>query len=332
MAAAANLQLPWGRKHTELWLECFTTLPHNPDTRQSSLAAKSRRDDRRPCSYCSSTTHFPDNCPINPFRTQGSHPLWEDPVLVSTGQSPFHPDLLGPGPSASTTMELDAGANSAPLDTSAIHVRASMPSEIALGHLTSETVCTPLRPLQFKRELVSHPNKDFICQPVSGISQGFKIRYTGPQFNLSSSSASLNPSVIDDTLQKECEAGHLAGPFPFPPLNNFRSCGIVLVPKKDGKWCMIHHFSAPVEQSINDFIDPEAYSLVYPSTDHAAAILICLGHGTLMAKLDLKSAFRQIPYAVHPSDWHLLGLTWREQVYFDKVLLFGLRSSPSLTG
>ena len=91
---------------------------------------------------------------------------------------------------------------------------------------------------------------------------------------------------------------------------------------------MIHHLSAPVRQSINNFIDPEAYSLVYPSIDHATAILTCLGPGTLMAKMDLKSAFRQIP--VHPADWHLLGLTWRDQVYFDKVLPFGLRSSPFL--
>ena len=47
-----------------------------------------------------------------------------------------------------------------------------------------------------------------------------------------------------------------------------------------------------------------------------------------MAKMDLKSAFRQIP--VHPSDWNLLGLTWQDQFYFEKVLPFGLRSAPFL--
>lgn len=47
-----------------------------------------------------------------------------------------------------------------------------------------------------------------------------------------------------------------------------------------------------------------------------------------MAKLDLKHAFRLIP--VHPSDWNLLGYCNNNQYYFDVVLPFGLRSSPSL--
>ena len=29
------------------------------------------------------------------------------------------------------------------------------------------------------------------------------------------------PSVIDETLQKECEAGRILGPFPTPPLPNY---------------------------------------------------------------------------------------------------------------
>ena len=47
-----------------------------------------------------------------------------------------------------------------------------------------------------------------------------------------------------------------------------------------------------------------------------------------MAKVDLKSAFRMVP--VHPSDWSLLGMRWREQYYIDTCLPFGLRSAPYL--
>ena len=193
------------------------------------------------------------------------------------------------------------------------------------------TTCTPLRPLAFERELASHPDKDFAANLVHGIKFGFKIGYDGPQFtriNPNLTSASLNPHVIDDTLRKECAAGRLGGPFPHPPLQNFRSSGIGLVPKKGGGWRMIHHLSAPAGSSINDFIDPEAYTLSYVTVDKAAAILTSLGPGTLMAKMDLRSAFRQCP--VHPSDWNLLGLQWRDAFYFDKCLPFGLRSAPLL--
>ena len=47
-----------------------------------------------------------------------------------------------------------------------------------------------------------------------------------------------------------------------------------------------------------------------------------------MAKADLKSAFRLCP--VHPFDWPLLGICWRQQYFVDKCLPFGLRSSPFL--
>ena len=45
-----------------------------------------------------------------------------------------------------------------------------------------------------------------------------------------------------------------------------------------------------------------------------------------MAKVDIKSAFCLCP--VHPSDHHLLGMKWRGQYLFDRVLPFGLRSAP----
>lgn len=43
-------------------------------------------------------------------------------------------------------------------------------------------------------------------------------------------------------------------------------------------------------------------------------------------KLDLKQAFRHIP--VCPVDWHLLGISWKQKLYYDIVLAFGLCSAP----
>lgn len=91
---------------------------------------------------------------------------------------------------------------------------------------------------------------------------------------------------------------------------------------------MIMHLSAPVGRSVSDGIHPDDFSLHYSSVDDAVAILLHLGKGTLMAKIDLKSAFRTIP--VHRTDWDLLGMRWRGQYYVDTCLPFGLRSAPFL--
>lgn len=77
LAAAANPHLLWGQKHTELWLECFTTLPQssnnlNKDGPEAPPRSSSHKQARRPCTYCASLYHFPDNCPQNPFRGRGS--------------------------------------------------------------------------------------------------------------------------------------------------------------------------------------------------------------------------------------------------------------------
>ena len=141
-------------------------------------------------------------------------------------------------------------------------------------------------------------------------------------------SAYQQPEVIDTALKKECEAGRILGPFSTPPLSNFRTSGLGLVPKHDGGWRVIYHLSTPIGLSINDFIDPSTYSLSYCSVDDAYAFVNQLGAGTLLSKIDLKDTFRLIP--VHPADWNLLGIHWKQQFFIDTCLPFGLRSAPFL--
>ena len=50
------------------------------------------------------------------------------------------------------------------------------------------------------------------------------------------------------------------------------------------------------------------------------------GPGSFLTKIDVRSAFRLCP--VRPADWHLLGIYWDSQYYYDRVLPFGLRSAP----
>ena len=120
--------------------------------------------------------------------------------------------------------------------------------------------------------------------------------------------------------------GQTAGPFDIPPFTNFMSSGLGVVPKKNGKLRLIHHLSAPVARSINNGIDKEDYSLHYVTVDDAIEIIMRLGRGCLLAKTDIRNAFRLCP--VYPDDYHLLGITWMGHYYYDRVLPFGLRSAP----
>ena len=86
--------------------------------------------------------------------------------------------------------------------------------------------------------------------------------------------------------------------------------------------------SSPRNHSVNDGIIPKWASLTYVSVEMIAERVKALGQGSLLAKVDVKSAFCNIP--VHPADRRLLGMEWNQAVYVDMVLPFGLRSTPRL--
>ena len=79
---------------------------------------------------------------------------------------------------------------------------------------------------------------------------------------------------------------------------------------------------------MNDGIPADLCSLQYATVEHAAGLVQACGRGALMAKLDLKSAYRKIP--VHPNHQMLLGIEWAGVTYIDKALPFGLRSAPKI--
>ena len=79
---------------------------------------------------------------------------------------------------------------------------------------------------------------------------------------------------------------------------------------------------------MNDGINKEWCSLTYMTIDDVAARVVRLGRGALMAKFDLKSAYRHVP--VHPDDRWLLGMEWKGQLFVDTALPFGLRSAPAI--
>ncbi len=128
-------------------------------------------------------------------------------------------------------------------------------------------------------------------------------------------------------IRKNVECGRIAGPFPSPPLTNFRCSPLGAVPKKSGGIRIINDLSWQVKKSINEFVSPDDFSLSYMSVD-AAVRRIQLFDDPYISKHDIASAFTYI--IVHTSDWNLLGFKWRNQYYFSMCLVFDCRSSPFL--
>ena len=141
-------------------------------------------------------------------------------------------------------------------------------------------------------------------------------------------SAFDHPSVIDAYLENEVSCGRVAGPFSSPPFTDLHISRFGVVPKNNqpGKWRLILDLSSPVGHSVNDGIPKSPFSIQYVTVDAFIDGIMARGRGTLLAKFDVASAYRNV--AVHPLDRPLLGVKWRDKYYVDMALLFGLRSAP----
>ena len=168
-------------------------------------------------------------------------------------------------------------------------------------------------------------DKEILSQ---GFEIGFRLGYSGPRRPRLSDplpSVRRNPSVAADKILKEAQAGRIAGPFHSPPFPTLQCSPIGLVEKQEkGTYRMIHNLSHPVGASINELLSVVKYT----SFDSAVDIVSSMGTGALLAKTDIKSAFRLLP--IYPGDFDLLGFTFNGQYYFDKMLPMGASISCSL--
>ena len=60
----------------------------------------------------------------------------------------------------------------------------------------------------------------------------------------------------------------------------------------------------------------------------ATYIIMKLGKGAIMAKFDIKRAYRLLP--VNARDRRFLELKWNKEYFIDLALPFGLRSAPKI--
>ncbi|MES9905170.1 MAG: reverse transcriptase domain-containing protein, partial [Sedimenticola sp.] len=191
---------------------------------------------------------------------------------------------------------------------------------------------SPVKVTELQTALSNYPNQKEAQELLDGFTYGFHLEYEGPRHSYQAvnlKSANENPAIVRHKIITEIQAGRVAGPFSATPFVNFRISPLGLVPKKQpGEFRLIHHLSYPAGESVNDYIDPSLCSVQYTRFDKAVEMVQGLGPGALLAKADIKSAFRLLP--VSPQDFELLGFQFDNKYYFDKCLPFGCSLSCAL--
>lgn len=184
-----------------------------------------------------------------------------------------------------------------------------------------------LEPLKKYLKIYPHPDANVL---MDGFEQGFSLDFSGPQLSYIAKnhhSANQLPGIMKAKLAKEISLGRIAGPFSTAPLQHLRCSPIGLVPKKEpNEYRFIHDLSTyPKENSVNMGIDPESCSVKYTTLDDVIQQLIKCGKGALMAKSDIKSAFRLLP--IKPAEYNLLGFTFEHAYFINRCLPMGASCS-----
>ena len=102
-----------------------------------------------------------------------------------------------------------------------------------------------------------------------------------------------NIDALTENIITKLQLHRMAGPFKEMPLPNLRCSPIGVVPKKNSdKVRMITDLSSPKGSAVNDFITDEELAVQFNHFDTAVNIVAGLVKLCLMAKLDIKRAFR----------------------------------------
>jgi hypothetical protein len=198
--------------------------------------------------------------------------------------------------------------------------------------LAAPSLPTPINIFALQEVLATYPVQPDAAELLHGFTHGFDLKFQGPRLpqrchNLQSFSNNLQVGV--QKVNKEVQAGRIAGPFNQPPFPNLHCSPLGLVPKRElNEYRLIHHLSSPRGHSVNHGISKEDSTVQYARFDDAVSLIQAHGPGALMAKADIKSAFRLLP--VRPQDYPLLGFQIGPHFFFDKALPMGCSISCSL--
>ena len=142
-------------------------------------------------------------------------------------------------------------------------------------------------------------------------------------------SAEESAEVVREYLLTEVSAGRILGPLDPAEYPQVHTSRFGVIPNSTpGKWRLIVDMSSPDGVSVNDGIKEFLCSLSYVTIMDVAKGVAAFGRGSLMAKVDIRNAYRVVP--VHPEDRWLMGMTWKGEFYIDTVLPFSLQSAPKI--
>ena len=182
----------------------------------------------------------------------------------------------------------------------------------------------------WKAALISYHDHEI----VTFLEFGWPINYTASQWphpvNHNHPSAVKHAPAVQNVINKEVNLKATAGPFSENPFD----CPIMLsplltVPKKNSlDRRLVLDLSFPPEHSVNDGIPTdsllgEPFQPRLPGVDALVHLVQQLGPGCFLFKTDLSRAYRQLP--IDPRDYHFLGYSFDDLIFFDTVFAFGLR-------
>lgn len=164
-------------------------------------------------------------------------------------------------------------------------------------------VLTPLVWMEWDWLIELHPDQQLQSYIVDGIQNGFRVGFNyecelkKADHNMPSTFA--HPDLIRDYLATECSKGRVLGPLEPTCFPQVQISWFGVIPKgSTGKWQLIIDLSLPRNYSVNDGVSENLSSLAYASIWDAVQWVTVKGAGALVAKVDIKHAYRNIPMMV----------------------------------
>ena len=257
-------------------------------------------------------------------------------VDSSLGESIVHV-VDGAGGVASTAPPCVVGGSSTS-DLSAVSMEGPVSAAPPGVDTVSPGIVSVLNLPYWKQKLPLVVESAEVVELLEGLTSGVRIGRlpaVGTIVSPNWPSANELSAQVSEVIRQDLAQGRLYGPFEVSPYSDYIVSPLGAFLKRNStKARVIHDLSYPAVGSVNADIDPDDYSCQYSSIDDAVDLCCRVGPGrTVLAKVDLKDAFKHIP--IHPGDWHMMGFIWPDESgvdmhYFSKVLSFGLRSAPSL--
>lgn len=175
-------------------------------------------------------------------------------------------------------------------------VGVSLPAEF-------KVVKTLLQVQEWEEALHCHPDRKFIRFLLRDMTQGFQFGFDREGVTLESEkhnmhSAAEEPDVVWSYLQAERDVSRVLGPVPGKldrRVAHVSRFGVIPKPHQPGKWRLIVDLSLPPQHSVNEGVHPKLSSLEYALTDQAASMVLHLGQGAELAKMDVASTYWIVP-------------------------------------